>query len=328
MSMNKLKTSKIRKNDKKRPILPLMDEYLLNLQVNNYSLKTIYNYERDLNSFINFLEYENLNFKDLGKLHINHYKAYLYSIDRATSNKEVQEKRLSSYTINRMLSALRSYLKYLIEYDQKINILPEHIKLVKNIKKHPKIPEFEELIKLIEAPNKLEKNAIVATRNRAILELLFSTGMRISELTSLNRDQIDKEGRIFVLGKGKKERFVYMTERSKKYLNIYLKFRHDNLKRLFIPLRGQNTNKKDTKVSNNYLQAKIKQYREILNINVPISAHTLRHGFATFLAENGASPVAIQILLGHESLDTTTRYVHASDRFAQKMHQKYHPLPD
>jgi integrase/recombinase XerD len=179
---------------------------------------------------------------------------------------------------------------------------------------------------LIESPSKIEKNKIVAARNRAMLEVLFSTGMRISELVSLNQDAIDKQGRIFVLGKGKKERFVYLTERGKKYLNYYLELRKDNQKRLFAPLRGRNSAKKDVRVSTNYLQGKIKQYREILNINVPISAHSLRHGFATYLAENGASPAAIQILLGHESLDTTTRYVHASDKFAESVHHKFHPL--
>jgi len=98
---------------------------------------------------------------------------------------------------------------------------------------------------------------------------------------------------------------------------------------LFIPLRGRNA--KDTaglkkRISPNYLQERIKFYREKLKINIPISAHSLRHGFATYLAESGANPAAIQILLGHESLDTTTRYVHASDRYAEKTHQKFHPL--
>jgi integrase/recombinase XerD len=150
--------------------------------------------------------------------------------------------------------------------------------------------------------------------------------MRISELVSLTRDHIDKSGRIFILGKGKKERFVYLTERAKKYLDAYLKIRKDSMKALFTPLRGRNVNKKNMRISTNYIQYRIKFYREYLGINIPISAHTLRHGFATYLAENGASPAAIQVLLGHESLDTTTRYVHTSDRFAEENHRKFHPL--
>jgi len=166
----------------------------------------------------------------------------------------------------------------------------------------------------------------VILRNRAILEMLFSTGMRISELISLNRNQIDKSGRVFILGKGKKERFVYLTPRAKNHLERYLLTRDDHSPALFVPYSGANVNQPRRRLSPNYLQAKIKQYREKLQINVPTSAHSLRHGFATYLAEQGASPAAIQILLGHESLDTTTRYVHASDRYAEKTHQKYHPL--
>jgi len=95
---------------------------------------------------------------------------------------------------------------------------------------------------------------------------------------------------------------------------------------MFVPYRGRNNQARAKKISTNYLQFKIKKYRELLFINIPISAHTLRHGFATYLAENGANPAAIQILLGHESLDTTTRYVHASDKYAEKSHTKFHPL--
>lgn len=314
------------KNAKGATTLPLFEEYLLHLQVNNFSSETIYNYERDLKVFDNFLISENIKFDKLGKLYLDRYKAYLFSLDRSTSNNNQNKGKLSSYSTNRMLSSLRSYLRYLIENDYKLSILPEHVKLVKNIKKHPKTPEFSELVRLIEAPSEIEKNKIIAVRNRAMLELLFSTGMRISELVNLNKDQIDSQGRIFILGKGKKERFVYMTERSKKYLQEYMDIRKDISKRLFVPIRGRNTSKKDVRVSTNYMQYRIKYYRDILNINVPISAHSLRHGFATYLAENGASPAAIQILLGHESLDTTTRYVHASDRFAESVHKKFHPL--
>ncbi len=159
-----------------------------------------------------------------------------------------------------------------------------------------------------------------------MLEVLFSTGMRISELMSLNRSQLDGSGRLFIKGKGKKERFVYLTQRASRWLNDYLANRQDQAPAMFVPLRGANAGKSIRRVSTNYLQAKIKQYREKLRINVPTSAHSLRHGFATYLAEAGANPAAIQVLLGHESLDTTTRYVHASDRFAEETHRKYHPV--
>lgn len=168
----------------------------------------------------------------------------------------------------------------------------------------------------------------MALRNRAMLEILFSTGMRISELCNLQRSQIDDSGKIFIMGKGKKQRFVYLTPRATEHMNSYLANRKDDFPALFIPYSGRNVKNPKKKISTNYLQEKIKIYREKLKINVPTSAHSLRHGFATYLAEEGASPAAIQILLGHESLETTTRYVHASDRFAQETHRKFHPLAE
>lgn len=307
--------------------LPHFDDFLLNLQTNNFSKETIYNYERDLEVFQNFLKEANFNFDGINKKTILNYKAYLISQDRKTPKNEIGQKQLSSYSINRMLSVLRSYLKFLIDLDYEVPVAPEVVKLVKTEKKHPRVSEFEEIVKLIESPTCFEKNKTIALRNRAMLEILFSTGMRISELLNLKKEQIDKTGRIFVMGKGKKERFVYLTPRAQEHLKNYLKIhRETNLPYLFIPYRGRNISKKNKKISSNYLQGKIKRYRELLGINIPISAHSLRHGFATYLAEQGASPVAIQILLGHESLDTTTRYVHASDRYAEKTHRKYHPL--
>jgi site-specific recombinase XerD len=121
---------------------------------------------------------------------------------------------------------------------------------------------------------------------------------------------------------------VYLTPRALKHVGTYLQKRNSVSEMLFVPYRGRNNQEKNKRISTNYLQFKIKRYRELLDINLPISAHTLRHSFATFLAEKGANPAAIQILLGHESLDTTTRYVHASDRYAEKTHHEFHPLFD
>ncbi|MCA9374809.1 tyrosine-type recombinase/integrase, partial [Candidatus Dojkabacteria bacterium] len=197
------------------------------------------------------------------------------------------------------------------------------------------------------------------------------------------------EGKLFILGKGKKQRFVYLTDRAlgwlDKYLTVRLRYANasgnhgkelidrethmdksvsqdlvqsssnslpevqdasggnknivlvENYRSsgflskfdspaLFIPFGGRRSGKRDARISTNYFQEKIADYRRRLGIQVPTSAHSLRHGFATYLAENGASPAAIQVLLGHESLNTTTRYVHASDKFAEEQHRKKHPL--
>ena len=307
-------------------MLPHVDDFLLNLQANKYSSETVYNYERDLNVFSNFLDESNIEFDKVDKRAITYYKAYLVSRDRKTSSLGRGEKQLDSRSINRMLSALRAYLRYLIDIDYPCPLPPEAVKLTKAGRKHPQVAELEDLIRLIEAPSSLESNIKTALRNRAMLEVLFATGMRISELCNLNRSQIDDTGRIFITGKGRKQRFVYLTPRAKQHLDVYSVTRQDDCPALFIPYAGRNVAKSRKRISTNYLQDRIKRYREKLKINVPTSAHSLRHGFATYLAEEGANPAALQILLGHESLDTTTRYVHASDKYAEETHRKYHPL--
>ncbi len=305
-----------------------LDNFLLYLQSNNYSEKTVYNYERDLKTFEYFLNKEiEKSFPDLNQKDIEKYKAYLTSIDRKTAEGKIPEKKLESYSINRILSSLRRYLKFLIKTGYEYPLAPEHIDLVKTENKHIRVPSLENIIKLIEFPSILEKNKIIAARNRAILETLFSTGMRISEVINLKKEQIDNEGKIFIIGKGKKERFVYLTKRAIKYIEEYKKINPEKESiYLFIPYRGKNNLKRNKKISTNYLQEKIKKYRELLGINIPISAHSIRHAFATYLAEKGANPAAIQTLLGHESLDTTTKYVNPSDKYAQETHKKYHPL--
>ncbi|MFC1998745.1 tyrosine-type recombinase/integrase [Chloroflexota bacterium] len=308
-------------------MLPVFDDFLLSLHANNYSRQTIYNYDRDLQVFSQFLDESGIDLNSVGKKTIAQYKAYLTSQDRKTAvlTQDAQQK-LAPRSINRMLSSLRSYLKYLIDMDLPCPVAPDAIKMIKAERKHPRVAELFELEKLITAPSHFEKDSKIAMRNRAMLEVLFATGMRISELCNLNREQIDGSGRIFITGKGRKQRFTYLTPRAQQCVEDYLKTRDDSSPALFVPYRGRNASNRTKRVSVNYLQDRIVRYRQKLRINVPTSAHSLRHGFATYLAEEGASPAAIQILLGHESLATTTRYVHASDRYAEETHHKFHPL--
>lgn len=308
--------------------LPLIEDFLLSLQSNNYSLETVYNYERDLKVFEEFLETDVKisDFKNITKRTLEQYKAYLSSNDRRTAKGNAPTNRLSAFSLNRHLSSLRGYVKYLLDCDYPTPVAPESVKLIKTDKKHPRVAELEQLIRLIECPSQFEIDKRVALRNRTMLEVLFSTGMRISELVNLKRSQIDDTGKIFIKGKGKKERFVYLTSRAYDFILEYLKTRKDAVSALFIPYRGKNAQSTHKRISTNYVQGRIKYYRERLQINIPISPHSLRHGFATYLAESGANPAAIQILLGHESLDTTTRYVHASDKYAEKTHRTFHPL--
>jgi len=342
--------------------LPLVEEYLLDLVNNNYSDKTVFNYRRDLEVLNSFLLQSHLEFIQFDKLNLSKYKEYLRtgkylevmremrgngenvdpvrgiakSTPKASRRLSMYSGRLGGRSVNRMLSALRSYLKFLNDLDYKeIPLAADSVKLLKVEKKETQVAELDELTRLIEAPETMENKKLVVYRNRAIMELLFSTGMRISELINLNRedlklkDNVVKDSKIYILGKGKKQRFVYLTDRCTEFLNRYLKTREDNYPALFIPYRGLRIGTKDpyiVRLSTNYLQSKIKEYRKAVGIVVPTSAHSLRHGFATYLAENGANPVAIQRLLGHESLQTTSKYVHSSDKFAEEMHKKYHPL--
>lgn len=306
--------------------VPDADLFLLYIKTQNYSDETVYNYEEDLKHLDNFLEIEQLTFNGLNKAQMNQFKVYLASRDRKEPFTGLTAaSKLAARSINRVLSSLRTYFRYLIDMDKPVPIPPDAIKLIKTDKKHGQVAELSELITLIESPVKFEKDEIIGIRNRAMLEVLLASGMRISELVSLNKNQLDGSGRLFIRGKGKKERFVYLTDRATEWLDKYLQKRNDTAPALFLPYRGPNAGKITRRISSNYLQAKIKEYREKLRINVPTSAHSLRHGYATYLAENGASPAAIQILLGHESLDTTTRYVHASDKFAEETHKKFHP---
>ncbi|MHC1716956.1 MAG: tyrosine-type recombinase/integrase [Candidatus Dojkabacteria bacterium] len=307
--------------------------------------------------------------------------------DRPVNSSSRKDQGLDSRSINRMLSALRSFLKFRISWDLEIPLPPDAIDMMKSEKRIKKVATLDDLTRLIESPMEFETDEKIALRNRCMLEMLFATGMRISELINLDLEQINSEGKIYILGKGKKERLAYVTSRGLDWLNNYLKirlrfafsdkekeeemisvgeldaeretssdsnkselnleifdkgnrkyikmvekFRENGLLNkfdspaLFIPYSGSRAVKPNARISTNYFQEKIAIYRKKLGIQIPTSAHSLRHGFATYLAEEGASPVALQVLLGHESLNTTTKYVHASEKFAEETVRKNHPL--
>lgn len=339
--------------------LPYKDDFLLDIQNNNYSQETVYNYRRDLTVFEAFMNIQQTDFPALTKRSLTYYKGFLQtpdylqkivdwwkenkdSIDPAemsrvesvyesfsTQHSDRESNQiLAPRSVNRMLSALRTYLKYLVDFDliDKMPITSDAIKLIKVEKKKAQVADLNDLIRLMEFPTEYEKDPLIAARNRAALELLFSSGLRISELTKLNRFDLNAEGKIYIQGKGKKQRFIYITPRAMGYIQDYLALRKDENPALFSPTRGGRNGLIGKRISTNYMQERIAYYRKVLGIVVPTSAHSFRHGFATYLAEEGASPAAIQILLGHESLHTTDRYVHASDKFAEDTHRKFHPL--
>lgn len=310
--------------------LPHFDDFLLYLRTNNFSERTLQNYQNDLRVFERFLDEDyRTPFPAFSKRGVDLYKAYLASRDRQTAQGAKRQRRrqsLSARTINRMLSSVRSFLAFLIQRDLPCPLAPEAVSLVKVPRAKSRVADMVEFERLLEAPAKFEHNTFIALRNRAIFETLLATGMRISELLSLNREQIDGSGRTFVRGKGRKERFAYLTPRAEKHLRAYLGARKDDFPALFIPTRGRHARKRESRLSPNYVEMILKRYKQRLHINVPVTVHSFRHAFATYMAEQGASPAALQILLGHESLDTTTKYVNPSDRFAEETHRKFHPL--
>lgn len=237
------------------PPLPLYDTYLKYLKTQDFSPETLYNYERDLMVFARFLTDEaRIPFDKISKKTLELYKAYLSSRDRKTATGAVHSDQLSASSLNRNLSSVRRYLNYLIDMDYEVPVPPEAIKLTKMPHTHPRVAELPALVRLIESPIDFEKIPEVGMRNRAILETLFATGMRISELTSLNRDQIDATGRIFIRGKGRKERFAYLTDRAQECIKKYIAMRTDISPALFIPYRGRNMHSTRARLSTNYIQ--------------------------------------------------------------------------
>ncbi len=348
----------------KTDILPHKEDFFLSLINNNYSMHTVDNYRRDLGLLELFLGANSVKFKGIDKLLVDKFKGYLRtgqhlldidkykttgspenveqirhgkkSSSKGSRNGKSKDSGLDSRSINRVLSAIRSFLAFLIDIDYEVPLAPNAIKFIKTTKKEKQVADFDELVSLIESPEIFETKKMIKLRNRAVLELLFSTGMRISELVNLDKSHLKisatgeiLDSRLYILGKGKKQRYVYLTDRAILHLNSYLRERKDEYPALFIPYKGTRRYEEDddlVRLSSRYIQDMIHKYRKKLGILIPTTPHSLRHGFATYLAENGANPAAIQHLLGHESLQTTTRYVHSSDKFAEKSHQKYHPL--
>jgi len=310
-------------------MLPHIDDFLRDLQANHYSMNTVYNYERYLAVFSRFLNDSSVPFDKINKQTITSYKAYLASLGRNTAKQgNHSDKQLAPCTINYKLVALRVYLRYLIDIDYPCPLAPEAVKNLKAVPRQPQVPELKDLIRLIEAPAP-EANTI-ELRDKAILETLFNTGLRVSELVSLDRDQVDLERKqLGFKGKGKKIRVIFLSDRVAQWVGRYLQSRRDHFEPLFIRHSGKvdaRTGGEKMRLTVRSIQRIVIKYAKRCGLSIKATPHTLRHCFATYLAEEGASPVPLLVLFGHESLDTTTRYVHASDKYAEETHHKYHPL--
>ena len=231
---------------------------------------------------------------------------------------------LSKATQNYHLIALRNFLKYC--HKRHIEAMsPDQIELAKTAKKQVTFLNKEELTALFNQPNTLELGGL---RDRAILELLFSSGLRVSELTNLDRNHINLERREFMVrGKGQKDRPIFVSQEAADWLKLYLEKRTDNLPALFISYGGKaiaNNSGDFRRLTPRSVQRMVAKYSLLAGITRHVSPHVLRHSFATDLLMNGADIRSVQAMLGHSNIATTQIYTHVTDPHLKNIHVKFH----
>lgn len=275
----------------------------------NYSNDTLVSYKTDLDNYKEYLKNNNINFISITKLEILNYLKYL------------DDNNLSNKSISRHLSSLRSFYNYLVE----IKLLDNNIfKRIRNPKVEKKLPNYLSINEIEDILDKIKEDNIYNIRDKTLFEIMYSCGLRVSEVSDLKVSSIDyKEQTIRVMGKGSKERIVYYGEYLKDILDKYLKIRYKFLKKGDIEYLFINNNGDKLKRSSiTYIMNKIEKETEIKH---KFSPHVLRHSFATHLLDNGADLRSVQELLGHENLDTTEIYTHVSNDRLKSVYLKCHP---
>lgn len=298
-------------------IKDLKTQFLEYLEIEkNRSSKTVENYNHYLVRFINFAKISSS--EEMSEELIRKYRLYLNRMA------DTSGKPLKKVTQNYHIIALRAFLKYLAKRDIK-TISAEKVELGKQEERQVTFLEPNELERFMRAP---EGTALSDLRDRAILETLFSTGLRVSELCSLNRDDIDvKRGEFGVRGKGSKIRVVFLSDQAKTALATYLDKRPDADEALFIRIPQKESFEKYEKLrlTPRSIQRIIKKCAIKAGIiGKKVSPHSLRHSFATDLLRNGADIRSVQAMLGHSSVTTTQIYTHVTDKQLREVHEKFH----
>lgn len=275
----------------------------------NYSRETIINYEKDLTIYKDFLKIKNYNYLSITKDQVMEYLKYLDSF------------KYQNKTISRILSSLRSFYNYLTE----IKLLDNNIfKRIRNPKVSKKLPNYLSIVEIEKILDKIDEESIFGIRDKCLFELLYSTGLRVSEVSNLKIDDINLiDKSIRVLGKGNKERIVYFGNVAANLIHKYLQIRNEFLKKGNIEYFFINNN--GDKLSRQSIEHIINMIMKRSEINHKISPHTLRHTYATHLLDNGADLRSVQELLGHENLGTTEVYTHVSKDKLRSEYLKYHP---
>lgn len=296
----------------------LITDFLEYLEVErNTSQKTIENYDHYLKRFLEFAG-------DIepGAIDLNLVRKYRLYLNRWTDPKTKQG--LKRVTQNYFMIALRAFLRYLARQDI-ATLSAEKIELG-DVEPSPiKVLDEDGLKRLLAAPDVLDKAGI---RDRALLETLFSTGLRVSELASLNRDTINLERKEFaVVGKGRKERIVFLSDSAGEWLEKYLRSRHDSFKPLFIRYQGQVDPAEEgeaMRLTARSIQRIVEKYVKGVGLSVKATPHTLRHSFATDLLINGADIRSVQEMLGHSNISTTQIYTHVTNQHLKDVHKAFH----
>jgi len=292
-------------------------DYLEYLEIEQgRSQKTIRNYHHYLNRLSDFAGDIELSEID-GEL-VRKWRLWLNRLGTNTSDE------LGKATLNYHLIALRSLLRFCAKRDWAA-LSPDKIELARTTRKQVSFLSAEEVARLAAEP---KLDSLAGLRDRAMLELLFSSGLRVSELVGLDRDHINLKRREFtVRGKGQKDRPIFVSPAAADWLQAYLDKRPDNSKPLFIRYSGR----KDTDTSGNFhrltarsIQRLIARYALLAGITKQVSPHTLRHSFATDLLMNGADLRSVQALLGHSNIATTQIYTHVTDPHLKSVHERFH----
>ena len=292
--------------------------YLKN--VRNSSPYTLRNYTKSLNFLVETMG-SKAHISDLNLNSIDDFQDFVFS----KTNRKGQP--LSSKTRNIYLIPIRSFLKFCIKRELDDPILaPEKLELLKTNPSDVSGLSLEELALLRQTNT--AKNNLIALRDRAIVEMLFSTGLRISELCALNRENLNvKSGEFSVLGKGNKIRSVYLTQNCIELLESYLVARKDSFQPLFINAKQRRDeslkNGESRRLSRTAIEVMIRDRGRKAGITKPVTPHKLRHTFATSLLRNGADIRSVQELLGHASISTTQIYTHVANADLKKAHTKF-----
>lgn len=313
----------------------LVGEFLQYIEIERgRSVKTVENYDRYLRSFLLFTKAKNP--KDITDDSLREYRIALnrrladpkaaakHSASGRKMTGEGAGATLKKKTQNYYLIALRAFLKYLARRGIPA-LAPERIELAKVGDRSLDLITETELKRLLEAPT---GNTLQVLRDRAILELLFSTGLRVSELCSLPRDIDLSSDEIAVRGKGDKVRVVFLSTEAKKAITAYLDKRADLDEALFVQIgiKALNEAKKQDslRLSPRSIERMVKGYAIKAGISKKVTPHVLRHTFATDLLSNGADLRSVQALLGHAHIGTTQIYTHVTDKHLREVHAKFH----